>query len=233
MSTETIVVPHEDAALRRRPRWPLALALLFGALVLLAAGAAAVLARLGRPFIASPFNATPGIAVDDSNPIDLNRIAARALKEIEKVHPKGTYIVVDTYRNHLHLIENGSLVRSAVCSTGTGTVLKDPRTGKEWVFDTPMGERIVQRKVKHPVWAKPDWAFIEDGYLPPKDSSERFDNESLGDYALYIGDGYIIHGTLFQSLLGQSITHGCVRLGDADLEFIYHHVPLGTRVYLY
>jgi len=161
------------------------------------------------------------------------RRAALAEKEIDKVHPKGVYIVVDTYRNRLHLIDKGKEIRTAICSTGTGIVLRDPRNGRRWVFDTPMGERVVERKVQHPVWAKPDWAFIEDGYLPPKDASERFDNQSLGDYALYIGDGYIIHGTLFKSLLGRRVTHGCIRLGDEDLEFVYRHAPIGTRVYLY
>ncbi len=233
MSAETIVAPHDEFAQSRRSRWPLALALLVAALLLVTAGAAAVLARLGRPFIASPFNATPSVGVASDNPAYLTKLASQAVREIEKVHPKGTYIVVDSYRNQLHLIQDGKVIRSAVCSTGTGQVLRDPRNGKEWVFDTPMGERVVERKVTHPVWAKPDWAFIEDGYLPPKDSSERFDNESLGNYALYIGDGYIIHGTLFQSLLGRRVTHGCVRLGDADLEFVYHHAPIGTRVYLY
>jgi L,D-transpeptidase YbiS len=120
-----------------------------------------------------------------------------------------------------------------VCSTGTGIVLRDPRNGRQWIFDTPLGERVVERKVKNPIWAKPDWAFVEEGYLPPKDPSERFDSVSLGDYALYIGDGYIIHGTLFKSLLGRRVTHGCVRVGDEDLEFVYHHAPIGTRVYLY
>jgi L,D-transpeptidase YbiS len=232
MSAETHETPVQVEP-SGRSRWLHALGLFFVAIVLIACGAGAVLARMGRPFIASPFNATPSVGVDEQSSTQLTRLAAQAMKEIHQVEPKGTYIVVDTYRNRLRLIDNDTVIRSAICSSGTGTVLKDPRTGKEWVFDTPMGERIVQRKVRHPVWAKPDWAFIEDGYLPPKDSSERFDNETLGDYAMYIGDGYIIHGTLFQSLLGRSITHGCVRLGDADLEFVYHHVPIGTRVYLY
>ena len=97
----------------------------------------------------------------------------------------------------------------------------------------PDGRARRREEGTHPVWAKPDWAYIEDGYLPPKDPNERFDNVSLGDYALYIGDGYIIHGTLFKSLLGRRVTHGCIRLGDEDLEFVYKHAPIGTRVYLY
>ena len=79
-----------------------------------------------------------------------------------------------------------------------------------------------------------DGTRIEEGLIPPPPgSNERFDNVSLGDYALYMGEGYIIHGTPFKSLLGRRVTHGCIRVGDDDLEFIFHHVPIGTRVYLY
>lgn len=217
----------------RRPRWPLVLGLGVLAAVLLTCGGAAVLARLGRPYVATPFDATPSAAGMTSDPVRLTKIAGQAAKELEKVRPRGVYIVVDSYRNRLTLYDHGRPLRSAVCSTGTGRVLRDPRNGKRWIFDTPMGERVVERKVQHPVWAKPDWAFIEEGYLPPKDPNERFDNMSLGDYALYIGDGFIIHGTLFKSLLGRRVTHGCIRLGDEDLEFIYKHAPIGTHVYLY
>ena len=62
----------------------------------------------------------------------------------------------------------------------------------------------VQQKIKSPVWNKPDWAFVEDGVPIPKDPAERVDTYSLGDYALNLGDGYLIHGTLYQRLLGRS-----------------------------
>jgi lipoprotein-anchoring transpeptidase ErfK/SrfK len=217
----------------RRSRWPLVVALALAAVTLVCAGSAAVLARLGRPFVATPFDATASLGAGDPDSTGLRKRAVAAEKDLQRVYPKGVYIVVDSYRNRLHLVENGHVIRSAVCSTGTGIMLKDPRNGKTWVFDTPVGERVVERKVKHPVWAKPDWAFIEEGQLPPTDPNERFDDASLGDYALYIGDGFIIHGTLFKSLLGRRVTHGCIRLGDEDLDFVYHHAPIGTRVYLY
>ena len=233
MSTEPTFSTVLTNGERRRSRWPIVLGFGLVAVLLLTCGGAAVLARLGRPFVATPFDATQSAPDMPSDSRDLVRIAAQSVKEIDKVHPKGVYIVVDSYRNRLLLFDNGRLLRTAICSTGTGRVLRDPRNGKRWIFDTPMGERVVERKVQHPVWAKPDWAFIEDGYLPPKDPNERFDNMSLGNYALYIGDGFIIHGTLFKSLLGRRVTHGCIRLGDEDLEFVYKHAPIGTRVYLY
>jgi hypothetical protein len=68
----------------------------------------------------------------------------------------------------------------------------------------------------------PDWAFIEEEDLL-RNWSDRIDKASLGDYALYLGDGYMIHGTLYQRYLGR-VTHGCIRLGDADLSS-----PTATR----
>ncbi len=46
-------------------------------------------------------------------------------------------------------------------------------------------------------------------------------------------DGYIIHGTIFKTLLGKRVTHGCIRLGDEDLKFVFDTVPTDARVYLF
>ncbi len=157
----------------------------------------------------------------------------RATDRLAALRPRGRHVVIDSYRNRLLVYDGDTLLREAVCSTGSGTVLVHPSGKKTWTFDTPLGERRVVSKVRDPIWTKPDWAFIEEGFEPPKDPSLRVDRVSLGDYALYLGEGYIIHGTLFQTLLGQGVTHGCVRLGDKDLEYVYQTIPVGARVYLY
>jgi L,D-transpeptidase ErfK/SrfK len=215
-------------------RWRLAVVLVLVVIALTSFGVTIVLARLGRPFVATPFIASTTGASAGLDQAQLRRRMTRAQKELERVQPRGLYIVIDTYENRISLVKDGEVVRAAVCSTGTGALLKDPRNEKQWVFDTPMGEMTILDKRKNPVWAKPDWAFIEEGLIPPPPGAEeRFDNFSLGDYALYMRDGYIIHGTVFKSLLGRRVTHGCIRVGDDDLKFIYENVPIGTRVYLY
>jgi L,D-transpeptidase YbiS len=204
-------------------------------LTIFVAGSVLVVARVGRPLTSSPFVTSMPAEGDVADPERMRTRAARAAAALAKARPKdGVVIIVDTFRNRLRLYRDGELLRQAVCSTGTGRVLRDPRTGRQWVFDTPLGEMEIINQRKNPVWAKPDWAFIEEGYLPPpRDSQERFDDVSLGDYGLYMPDGYIIHGTLFKTLLGRRVTHGCVRLGDEDLEFVYKNAPIGSRVYLY
>ena len=84
----------------------------------------------------------------------------------------------------------------------------------------------------NPIWIKPDWAFIEEGEPLPRSYRERVEPDMLGDYAMDLGDGYLIHGTLFKRALGMSVTHGCVRVGDEDLEAIFNAVRIGTRVYI-
>ena len=222
--------------LQRSPsrRWPRVVVMILVVVAVMAGGSTLVLARFGRPLAGEPLllvASEQSLAEHDAG--NLVRRADRARSRLARYRPRGTYIVVDTYRNRLHVYKGETLLRTAICSTGTGVVLKDPRNGRTWVFDTPLGERTIENKRRNPVWAKPDWAFIEEGFLPPKDPAERFDPYSLGDYGLYMGDGYIIHGTLFKSLLGRRVTHGCIRLGDDDLEFVYKNARIGTRVYLY
>lgn len=230
MSASENATGHIEPLAKRR-WWLMILPLVV--LLLLTAAAAFGLARLGKPLTFMPLEAVVETELAKLSPKKLEARAKAAQTRLRRLQPNGKYIVVDTYLNRLRLMENNTVIREALCSTGTGIVLIDPRNKKKWVFDTPLGEKIIERKQKKPVWIKPDWAFIEEGEEPPKDPAERFDPYSLGDYGLYMGDGYIIHGTLFKSLLGRRATHGCIRLGDEDLAFLYENVPVGTRVYLY
>jgi L,D-transpeptidase YbiS len=196
--------------------------------------ALALLAAAALFWVALVVAGSDGVTVDLLSPAAPSSEPSPALTSLVGARPpRGVYVLIDTEGSRLRLYRGGELLREAVVSTGSGTLLRDPRDGREWVFDTPLGERRVLRKVKDPVWRKPDWAFVEQGLVPPASWRERTDDVSLGDYALDLGAGYLIHGTLFQTLLGQPVTHGCIRVGDADLEYLYRHVPLGAPVYLY
>jgi len=235
-AAETVGTGERGADSAPRPRrcglgWPWAALGAATAVAQLSLVAVACIALLGRSEATSPLVAVAARAAEDGQAGTDS--ADRLQLSLERLQPTSSYIVIDTYRNRLRVCEDGVVQREAVCSTGTGIVLRDPRGSRTWVFDSPVGERRVQRKVRDPVWSKPDWAFIEEGFIPPTDPAERVDTFSLGDYALYLGDGFIIHGTIFQTLLGQSATHGCIRLGDEDLRHVYQTVPVGARVYLY
>ena len=227
--------PAPAAEPRRMPDW--AQVTLFGLLGATIAGAAiaSALAVFGGSYSKSALEfERPSAAETAGSGEDLEAKRLKLEKRLASYAPKReTFIVVDTHRNRLQVHKGGELVREAVCSTGSGVKLRDPRNGREWLFDTPSGEVKIWRKRQNPVWIKPDWAFIEEGYEPPKGMRDRVDDYSLGDYALDMPDGYIIHGTVFKTLLGRRVTHGCIRLGDDDLKFVYDTVPVGARVFLF
>ncbi|MFH2037587.1 MAG: L,D-transpeptidase [Candidatus Zixiibacteriota bacterium] len=154
-------------------------------------------------------------------------------KRLFLLNEKTPYIVIDRYINKLYLRTNEKILLEALCSTGKGNELTDTLGNRRWIFDTPQGVFTVDAKLENPWWRKPDWAFIEEGEAIPKDDRERLDPEMLGEYAIGFGDGYYIHGTLYERLLGVNVTHGCVRLGAQDLRFLYNKVKAGTRVYVY
>ena len=173
-------------------------------------------------------------AKPDARALARLRARQRALEaRLGRLAPRGLYIVVDQTNNRLYLRKDEQTLLTAVCSAGSGMVLKQDGGKRQWVFDTPRGRFQVLIRIENPIWKKPDWAFVEDGEPIPKNAAERFEAGTLGEYAFYFGNGYMIHGTLYERLLGRSVTHGCIRLGRDDLRKLWAQVPVGTPIYIY
>jgi len=69
--------------------------------------------------------------------------------------------------------------------------------------------------------------------IPPVTTPQRHFDKVLGKYRLELGDGYGIHGTDEPDKLGQSVSHGCVRLGDDDIAKLYAIANVGDTVIIY
>ncbi len=163
----------------------------------------------------------------------LNKKLDQLNKKAERLNPGNAFLVINTTNNTFELYKNNEIIRQGRCSTGSFISLEVDST-KSYLFETPKGVMTVRNKVTDPVWTKPDWAFIEEGLpVPPPGHSSRREPNVLGDYALHLGDGYMIHGTLYQRLIGSPVTHGCVRLLDDDLEAVYKTLPIGSKVFIY
>lgn len=70
-------------------------------------------------------------------------------------------------------------------------------------------------------------------FMPPGGTKQRSIQGELGHFRLALGDGYQLHGTPYASSIGAAVTHGCIRLRDEDIEWLYDNIPVGTKVYLY
>jgi len=145
-----------------------------------------------------------------------------------------SYIVINTTDNRFSLYTNKNLVREGSCSTGSYIMLQASSGNKKWVFKTPRGKYWIHGKKTNPVWKRPDWSFVEEGSkIPSANDDSRYEYGVLGDYALTLGDGYMIHGTIYKRFLGMPVTHGCVRLNDEDLKAVYNTLNIGSKVYIF
>jgi L,D-transpeptidase ErfK/SrfK len=179
-------------------------------------------------------NTSSGINLEDKAINDLQKKNEKLVKQIKQISPKGIYIIVDTAKNTLYLKKDNEVIRKAVIATGKGTVLTELGGKKRsWTFDTPRGEFAVKYKLKDPKWVAPDWDYLEKGEEMPKKLGDRVEEDVLGEYAMGFGNGYFLHGTLYTRLQGRNVTHGCVRLGDEDLEFVNKASTIGTKIYIF
>ncbi len=94
-------------------------------------------------------------------------------------------------------------------STGSGLTYEDPTTHAKDVAYTPVGSFAVQREVDGDVQA-------------PLGTLHR---------PLYFFQGWAVHGAA--SVPAFPASHGCVRVSDADADWLFPLVPIGTAVVIY
>lgn len=143
---------------------------------------------------------------------------------------KGRYaVVVDLDHNLLHFKQADVTLWSAPIGTGTGLMMQDGDS--DWDFSTPNGVFQVKYKERDPVWIAEDWYFVENGLpVPPPNDPKRYFPGGLGAAAVYISHDLAIHGTDKPELLGQRVSHGCIRLSNKDALRLFHNVQVGTEV---
>ena len=118
-------------------------------------------------------------------------------------------IVVDKSQNILTLKADGSVFKTYRAATGKAS------------SPTPVGTFNVTNKIVDPPWYPPSGKMIPSG--DPKNV--------LGSRWLGISKPtYGIHGTIVPDSIGKSVTEGCVRLQNSDVEELFSIVPEGTEV---
>ncbi len=95
---------------------------------------------------------------------------------------------------------------------------------------TPNGKFVIIHRLRHPKWHGPDGRIFAYG-----------DKENpLGDYFLKLrrvslhgvkkDQGYGIHGSADDSTMGRSLSNGCIRMKNCDVEILYYLLPAMTPV---
>ncbi len=109
-------------------------------------------------------------------------------------------------------------VSDGVITTRGSDVIKRHRDGSVQILTATDGKELVAgRRI----------------IIPPGETNARKYKEILGTHRLNLGDGYALHGTNVPTSIGRSVSHGCVRLRNEDIETLYRMIPVGTAVYIY
>ena len=124
-----------------------------------------------------------------------------------------------------HNLELGRLQPNRPVRVGQDTQLV-VRNGRVGLLDRKAGRFAPLPTDEHIV-------FNDTLYIPPFGTQNRKVEGELGQFALDLGDGYLLHGTSDPKSIGTAVTHGCIRLGDMDINWLYVYVPTGTPVYIY
>jgi lipoprotein-anchoring transpeptidase ErfK/SrfK len=121
------------------------------------------------------------------------------------------YIEIDKSKNTLSLFSNKKLVDAFQVATGKNADL------------TPVGTFEIVNKIQDP-WYSPKG-------IPGKDPQNPLGTRWLG---LSVpdtgGTKYGIHGTNNPSSIGKYASLGCIRMNNKDVQWLYDHIPIGTKV---
>lgn len=79
-----------------------------------------------------------------------------------------------------------------------------------------------------------DEEVIFDGtlYIPPFGTRNRRVDGTLGFHRLLLANRVGIHGTQAKESIGTAATHGCIRMHDEDIRWLFEHIPVGARVWI-
>jgi lipoprotein-anchoring transpeptidase ErfK/SrfK len=121
------------------------------------------------------------------------------------------YLLIDKSENTLTVLLNDTPVFKFPVATGYTVAL------------TPEGEFKIVTKVKNP-WYLPK-------NIPGGDAKNPLGKRWLGlNVPGTDGYQYGIHGTNQPSSIGQRVSQGCIRMRNEDVEWLFRHIPLHTKV---
>jgi lipoprotein-anchoring transpeptidase ErfK/SrfK len=125
---------------------------------------------------------------------------------------KRSGLIVDLSDRQVSLFQDGTQVASYEIAIGQAG------------WETPTGQFKVMNLQSDPMWQHP---FT--GEVFPPGEANPLGSRWIGfwtDGKHQIG----LHGTNQDDLIGQAVSHGCIRMRDADIQTLYNQVAIGTSI---
>ena len=159
---------------------------------------------------------SPADKRDVEVPVKLIERPDRTLDDLARRYP--TVIAIERDAKRLRLYENLKLKHKYLIAVGQAGL------------ETKAGRYKIEDKQVDPAWHVPnsDWAGELAGQtIPPGDPDNPLKARWMGFF-----DGQGIHGTDEISSLGESASHGCIRMAIKDVKQLYDQVKEGTPVFV-
>jgi lipoprotein-anchoring transpeptidase ErfK/SrfK len=184
--------------------------------------------EINLKLLLSPYEQPEAVWLEVQPGDTLGKVAARANTTIEllkamnrlttnnlrlgrriKVSYEEFSVVVGKTENVATVYLGGRFFKRYSVSTGAGA-------------NTPVGEFRITDRIVHPDW----WHPVTRHRIPYGESGHRIGTHWLG----WDRKGFGIHGTDEPEKIGQSVSLGCVRMRNEDVEELYMLLPSGTKV---
>jgi L,D-transpeptidase ErfK/SrfK len=145
-------------------------------------------------------------------PVRLARLSSRFTQAPETLMTANVEVVISLSRRRLILYQNGAVKDEYSVSIGQD----------DW--QTPTGEFAVQDMRTDPIWQHP---ITKEAVSPGP--SNPLGSHWIG--FLIQGNYHIgIHGTNQETLIGEAVSHGCVRMLNKDIQTLYSHLNVGSPI---
>ena len=143
------------------------------------------------------------------------------------------YLVLDTQKRGGSLRLGGKVLREFRLALDECIRPEASQSEGAGQYPLPKGAIQIIAKKKDPVWYKPDWMYEQEGKLPPPVSAaEHLIKGALGEYALYFGGGFVIHGRPLKDVPRVPMQHACIILADDDLRVVFNLLEKGAVAYV-
>lgn len=120
-------------------------------------------------------------------------------------------IIVNTKKNTLNYYVNYTLVKKFRCATGKAST------------PTPQRKTTIVNKIKN----RPFYKTGIPGGDPRNPLGKRWMGLNIDGTQ---GSTYGIHGNNNEKSIGKNVSHGCIRMHNSEVEWLFDQVPLGTVV---
>ncbi len=194
---------HRDI---QRQLWDLNVAIIFS-------GAQSAQTHQTELYMVEPGDTLKKIAVKFGTTIELlkrrNQLTTSRIKAGDKLSVwLGSFsIFIDKSDNTLALKNGEETIKLYPVSTGKNN-------------SSPVGKFTIQHRYTDPVW------FHKGDVVAANDPKNYLGTRWLG----FDLPKYGIHGTIEPDLIGQSVSSGCIRMRNEDVQELYEMIPVGTEV---